>query len=118
MAIVDKLRPVAKKLLTQEKQGTIEIGRQVVMPGETEYDPPTYSTNYTEIPAIAKGADQKYVDGSEILATDLQIFAYVESYAPQAGDLIRVDGRNVVIIRQDPVPAAGVPVAWRFFVRG
>jgi hypothetical protein len=41
----------------------------------------------------------------------------VADYAYQASDLIRLDGKQVAIVRVDKIPAAGDPVVIRFIVR-
>lgn len=111
------LRNVASGLLQEFNQGTVEIGRPVTVEGPEEWSPPVTTIQWTRINAVARGVSQKYIDGVNILATDLQITADMGAYSPQAGDRIRVDGQEVSVLRFDRIPAAGEVVATRVFVR-
>ena len=118
MSFYSDLRNVASGLLAEFSQGTVEIGRPATVEGVNEWDPPTTSIQWTRINAVARGVSQKYIDGVNILATDLQITADMGAYSPQAGDRIRVDGQEVSVLRFERIPAAGEVVATRVFVRG
>jgi len=111
------LRNVASGLLREFAQGVVEVGRPVTVPGATEWAAPTTTVQWTPVNAVARGVSQKYVDGESIVATDLQMTVDFGDYDPAAGDRIRVDGREVSVLRFDRIPAAGTTVAWRVFVR-
>jgi len=113
----DRMRATATKLLTTYKQGTVEIGRPVVTPGANPWDAPTTATDWTALNAVARGVSQALVDGTQVLASDLMILVAVSDYAYQVSDLIRLDGKQVAIVRVDQIPAAGDPVVIRFIVR-
>jgi hypothetical protein len=112
------LRNVATGLLREFKQGTVEAGRAVSVPGATAWAAPTITVQWTPINAVARGVSQKYVDGANIIATDRQVTIEAGVWSFQAGDRLRIDNKEVVVLRVDPIPAAGAPVAWRVFVRG
>lgn len=112
------MTPTAKRLLAKFKKGVVEIGRTVTTPGAGTYDPPTTSTEYTEVDAVVTGVSQKYVDGTNIVMSDRQvIFQAPASFDPQAGDKLRIDGDVVAVLSLMPVMAAGDPVIERVIVR-
>jgi hypothetical protein len=112
------LRNVASGLLREFAQGTVDIGKPVTTAGANEWAPPVTTIAWTPVNAVARGVSQKYVDGASILATDLQLTVDFGAYDPAAGDRIRIDGKQVSVLRFDRIPAAGTVVAWRVFVRG
>ena len=118
MTFYADLRNVASGLLAEFNQGTVEIGRPVTTPGANEWSSPTTTIQWQPINAVARGVSQEFVDGVNIVATDLQITADLGAYQPAAGDRIRVDGKEVSVLRFDRIPAAGTVVATRIIVRG
>lgn len=103
------------------KQGTVTLTRTV--PG----DPPDpeqpwipgdpVTTTYT-LDAIVKGVSDKYVDGTTILSTDLEISCSVFAVDPLPSDTLAIDGKTVTVIKSMPYPAAGQVVIHKFIVRG
>jgi hypothetical protein len=121
MGVYDEMADVASEVLSEFKQGTVILVRTT--PGEPDPDTPWIPVDdqVDEYPlsAIAKGVSQKYVDGTTILATDMEIVAAVAEVSPMMEtDQIKVDGKAVTISRKMQIPAAGNPVAYRFIVRG
>jgi len=112
-----RMASTAARLITQNKQGLIEIGRSVNTPGANSWDAPSVVTTYTPIASIAKGVSKRFVDGVTVLATDLELVATIDDYSPLPGDIIRIDGKRVTVISQSQIPAAGIICAWRFIVR-
>ena len=112
-----RMAATAKRLITDNKQGVIEIGRTVVTPGANSWDAPTTATTYEQISAVAKGVSKRFVDGVTVLATDLELVATIDDYSPLPGDIVIVDGKRVTVISQSQIPAAGIICAWRFIVR-
>lgn len=112
-----RMASTAKRLITDNKQGIVEITRAVVTQGANSWDTPTTVTTFTAIAAVVKGVSRGFVDGVSVLATDLEVVATIGGYEPLPGDLMRIDGKRVAIIRQLPIPAAGITCAWRFIVR-
>lgn len=116
--IYTRLQGTASRLLGKFKQGTVVLVRTT--PGEPDPDEPwkpvVDEVDEYELKAVAKGVDQR--DGTTILATDLEIVAAVAEVSPMMEtDQIKVDGKDVVILRKMQIPAAGTPVAYRFIVR-
>lgn len=65
-----------------------------------------------KLDAVARGVSFKYIDGSHIVATDLQATMAVRSdVTPAIGGFMLVDGNRYKIIQVVNKPAAGVPVA-------
>jgi hypothetical protein len=112
-----RLADTAKRLITDNAQGTIDIGRSVSTPGAQPWDAPTITTTYTTVKGVVSGVAAKFVDGETVMATDLQVIAYIADYAPLPGDIMRIDGKAVAIISQEKIPGAGIIAAWRFIVR-
>lgn len=106
------LQNVASDVLGQFKQGSIEY--IAVTPGNGPRDNPGPSQEAVPRPidAVARGVSFKYVDGANIVTTDLQITMPGGGVVPAMGGFIRVDGVRHKIISVLAKPAAGVPVAW------
>ncbi|HEU5019682.1 MAG TPA: hypothetical protein VFT69_17125 [Pseudolabrys sp.] len=118
------------------RQGVVTLTRSV--PGEpdpsTPWEPgPAVDTVYT-LDATVAAIEDKFVNGTTILATDSMITAGPkmtktmvdgEAVAPevvdtdvQPGDVVAVDGAVVTTIKEMRLPKAGVLIAWKFIVRG
>lgn len=115
-----RMQGTASRLLEKFKQGTVVLIRTT--PGEPDPETPWIpiedEVDEYELKAVAKGVDQRFVDGTTILATDLEIVAAVAEVEPSMEtDTLTVDGKAVTVIRKEQIPAAGTVVAWRFIVR-
>lgn len=116
MAIYDRMRDTAARLLEKYKQGTVEIGVATVTEGTNEWDAPSVETQWEEIDAVVSGVSQKYVDGTNVLASYRQVLCQ-GTINLDNNDMIRIDGDVVSVVRIMDIPAAGEPVATRFIVR-
>ena len=114
----DRMRSVATRLVTKYNQeGTNEIVR-VLTPNPDPFLPPTVSTDVVAFPAVVRGVSASLVTADpNLAATDLQVITDVTHYTPSIDDMVQINGSDRKVIRIDPIPAAGVPCAWRFFVR-
>lgn len=118
LPLYDRLRTTSARLLAKYKQGTVEIGKAATAPGADPWDPPTETTVWTEVNAVVKGVSQKYVDGSTVAMSDLEILLQVPAtFDEAAGDRVRVDGRVVTVLAVMPIPAAGEECVLRLIVR-
>jgi hypothetical protein len=115
VSIYGKLTGTAARLLDKFRQGAVEIGTTTTIPGANPWDAPIVTTQWQSVDAVARGVSAKYVDGVNIVSSDLQV---TFQGAVDVGGLMRIDGRQVAILRIDRVPAAGDPVVTRAFVRG
>lgn len=125
----EDMAAVASGVLAEFKQGTVTLTRTT--PGESDPETPWIPaeptvTTYT-LDAVVKGVSQQFVDGTTILATDLEITASVKARNSSGAevtidpdmstDTLSVDGQVVTIIRDLSIPAAGTKAALRFIVR-
>lgn len=112
-----KLRQTATRLLDESKQGVIEyVGAGSFNPGATPLDAPTVSRFFNLTSGIVRGVSQKFVDGETILATDLQAMIRYDAEV-SVGDILVIDTVSHVILRIDKIPAAGIPLVQRVFIR-
>lgn len=115
-----RMAKTADRLLGRFSQGVITLTRPgSTTPGPNPWDPPVESppVEYT-LKAVAKGVSKEFIDGTTIVATDLEITAAVFGADPDPADVLAIDGKAVTVLRIIRLPAAGVLVAWKFVVRG
>lgn len=110
------MQGIASKLLKDFKQGVIEY--IAITPGIGSPDNPgvPQETLYP-IDAVARGVKFKYVDGSHIVGTDLQLTMPGNGVIPEMTGFIRMDGTKYKIVQIVPKPAAGTPVAFTVIFR-
>lgn len=113
-----RLQGTANKLLTKFDQGGIAL----VSPG-TPTGPawnPTPGTPVSRpIKGTLRGVSAQYIDGSIVLATDLQCTApaFEDNHEPSLSDTLSNGAQVLQVVKVERVPAAGLVVAWRLFVR-
>jgi hypothetical protein len=119
MSFYGNLTTTAGRLLAKFAQGVVEIGRPVSVPGSNAWDPPVISTSWTRVNASVKGVSQKYVDGVNIVSSDLEVLTQTPvAFNETAGDQMRIDGHVVAVLSVQGIPAAGDAVVTRLIVRG
>ena len=112
----DDMQGIASNLLNEFKQG--EIKYIAVIPGIGPADNPGASQEVPYIlDAVAKGVSFRYIDHTNILATDLQITMPGAGVVPLPNGFMMVDGVRHKIIQIIPKPAAGTPVAFSVIIR-
>lgn len=105
-------------------QGTIALTR--VTPGVPDpnrpFDPVQPVTQTTGLNGAVRGVSKELigteVGGAIIVASDRQAICDVPSIAYTAGDVLTVDGVPVNVLAVENIPAAGVPAAVKFTIRG
>jgi hypothetical protein len=115
-----RMQGVATKLLTRFNQGVMTLTKPgTTTPGSNPWDPPvvTDPVEYA-LQATAKGVSKELIDGTLIVATDIEITAAVFGAEPELTDPVTIDGKAVTVIKVWAVPPAGTTVAWKFIVRG
>lgn len=123
MGFYDEMRGVADELLGEFAQGSVTLTKVTPgtpgTPGPNAWDPPVTSDPvvYT-LDATVKGVSRQFVDGTTVLATDLEVTAAVFGAELEPADQLAIDGQVVVVVETLRVPAAGTLVAWKFIVRG
>ncbi|MEO9230375.1 MAG: hypothetical protein ABI216_15725 [Devosia sp.] len=128
-AFYDRMQGTATRLLTKFAQGQITLTRPgASTPGENPWDPPVTSDPVTyTLAATVKGVSTQFINGTTVLASDLEMTAAVVGkdasgtavdLVPNfATDVLSIDGHAVTLVRDLTVPAAGVRVALKFIVR-
>lgn len=113
MSFYDDMQQIASGVIGEFAQGTIRFVRST--PG----DGPAYNpgepamTTYT-VSGVSRGVSRKYVDGTQILQSDLQVTIPGDvGFIPAMTDQIVIDGRYYnEIVSVKSVPAAGTPVVF------
>lgn len=112
----DDMQDLAANILTEFNQGELVY----VAPSTASGDPwnPTLVTgSRTTVKGVGRGVQQKYVDGTHVVATDQQYTIQAGTVTPVAGATIEVDGTTLQVVKVIKVPAAGTPVVWMVFAR-
>lgn len=114
----DAMQVRAGALLDRFNQGSSSEQVITSTPAANEWDLPSETVAETVLDAVARGVSEKYVDGENIISTDLQMTIAAVDFTATAGMNIKIDGKAVTVLRVDAVPAMGTVVVWRVFVRG
>lgn len=110
----DDMQGVASELLSEFGQGVITY--TPITPATNDWEDGTEGTPIT-LDAIAKGPSHKYL--SELITTsDIEITASVFGQAPTMSGIITIDGVKKQTIAIKQIPAAGIPVCWKIWVKG
>lgn len=112
-----EIQDVATELLTEFKQGVIQL--IIVTPGSgPAHKPgPAIETPVTLVGAVARGIKLKYVTLGLGIASDYQVTHNVQEGAtPQIGGHVLIDGVKYKIKNIIAKPGAGVVVAYTLIV--
>lgn len=115
-----RMAGTATRLMERFQQGAVVLTRAETEEPDpaTPWEPGAATETTFALKATVKGVSDQYVDGTTILATDLEVTCAVFGAAPLPSDKLTIDGRPVTVVRVMTVPAAGTPVAHKFIVRG
>jgi hypothetical protein len=113
-----RMQSTATRLLDRFNQGVIVLTKTVTAPGPNAWTPGEATTTEYPLKATAKGVSKQFIDGTTILATDIEITAAAFGADPTPADAVTLDGKSVTVLRVWRIPAAGTLVAWKFIVRG
>lgn len=106
-----EMQDVASELFAEFKQG--EIAYVQIVPGTGPVDNPGPSAEVVHpLDAVARGVKFKYIDGKNVVQSDMQISMPGAGVAPDMKGFVSLDGVRYKIIQIDRKPAAGTPVAW------
>ena len=115
-----RLQGTASRLLTKFDQG----GLSLVSPGAPTgpaYDPQPGADASRPFVGVLRGVSAQYVDGSLVLATDLQCTApaFGDGYEPTLSDTLSNNGAILQVIKVERIPAAtsAPAIAWRLICR-
>lgn len=117
MSIYDSSRKTASKLFAKFAQGAVLLRRAAVAGGDP-WSPAAGATVDHPLDATVSGVSARYVDGTLVTAGDLMVRCAVPPTVPAPADLVVIDGAPRAILKIQPVPAAGPPVAYLIFVKG
>lgn len=116
----DRMQGTATRLMKRFKQGVVSLKRTT--PGEpdpaTPWIPGVPTVTTYPLDATVRRVEQKYVDGTLIVATDNQVTFAVPAVEPAMTDVLVIDGSEHVMKDLRPLPAAGTAVAYIAFVAG
>ena len=117
-----RLQGTASRLMAKFRQGQVVYTITGAPTGPAWNPTPGAPVSYTLDATVAAvgtvdGGFNRYVDGTLILATDLQVTCAVFAVEPSLAGTITIDGKVCQIVRIDKLPGAGTVIAWRLFVR-
>lgn len=111
MTFYQDVQNVASEVLREFKQGEIKYIK--VTPGKgPKHAPGAPTETVYDVDAAARGVQFKYIDGTQIVASDMQIVMAVRpDVTPDMKGFVSVDGVRYKIKACMAVPPAGTPVA-------
>lgn len=111
------MQSLTTDLIDEFKQGTVQYVAVVAGGGPADNPGPSVETVHT-INATVRGVAFRYIDGTSIVSTDLQLtISGNQLFVPDMKGYITVDGVRHKIIGIMPKPAAGTPVAYTIIFR-
>lgn len=118
-AFYDRMRATAARLVTRFDQEGTEAVLRVVTPNPDPLLPPVITESVAPFRAVVRGVSAQLAAASpDLELTDLQVITdAVNGYVPETTQHVLINGTARGIIRVDAIPAAGDPVAYRFYVR-
>lgn len=118
--VQDILAPTSQNGLGQ---GELKLTR--VTPGTPNplepWKPVQPQTTTQTLKGAVRGVDSKLVgterNGAVLLSSDLVAITEVPSIDYEAGDVFSIDGKEVTVLDVEPIPAAGIRSAVKWFLR-
>ena len=111
MGFYDDMQSVATDILGDFNQDGLKYIELVSGNGPPDNPGAPTEIVHTIIAGVAKGVEEKYVDGSQIVTSDGQITCAVGSFAPKAKDFVIVGGKRHKVEMATQIPPTGTPVA-------
>jgi hypothetical protein len=124
----EEMQAVADDILGEYKQGVIQLVK--VTPGvadpQTPWIPGLEQMVTYDLKAVAKPIDRRFVDGTLLVSTDVEVITAVTATLngapspvdPHMEDRVLVDGQPRAIKKIRRIPEAGTVVAYSIFVAG
>lgn len=106
-----EMRAVANSVIGDFQQGTITYTGMTKGKGPAD-DPGEPVERTVVIPAVARGVQFKYIDGSNVVATDGQVTFPAGIVEPSIEGYITIDGKRARIVQVVAIPPAGTTVAY------
>lgn len=116
-SVYDRLRGASERLLDRFAQDGVYASVRAVVPNPDPLLPPAVMDSQESIKAVVRGitADMR-ASVPDLAAGDLQVITDYR-FTPREGQRVLIADHERVILAVEPIPAAGDPVAWRFYVR-
>ena len=115
--IYDRLRATSARLLDRFDQEGTQTVIQSVMPNPDPMLPPAIIESPQSIKAVVRGVSAEIVASTpDLQVGDLQVITDYR-FTPEVGGAVLINNHQRAILRVEPIPAAGDPVAYKFFVR-
>ncbi len=123
-----EMQGIANELLEEFKQATVKLVR-TPLGGGPKFNPGVgIPVKYTFKGATVRGVSRQYIDGKDIIGTDMQAVLSVAQVdetgaavnppiRPLVSDRLEINGEPYTIIADKTVPPAGVAVAYIFVFR-
>lgn len=119
MGIYDDMQAITSGLLREFSQATVLDGEsqmkyvELIAASGPADDPGMPSEKlHNMIGAVARGVDEQYVDGSQVIMSNGQITCEVGTFVPKAKDFVILNGKRHKVIKTVNLPATGTPVAY------
>lgn len=113
MTFYDEMQGVATELLTEFAQGTVQLRRTTIGTPPNAWTPGAETTVTYALKATVKRMHQRYEGGVLVIETGDMVTFAVPEVVPALTDRLVIDGVERVMTNLTPIPAAGVPVAWK-----
>lgn len=113
----ERMQGVASKLLGKFNQGAIEYVQLEQQAGANPWDATQEVQQAYPVDATASGVETRYLSDL-ITQSDIQLNVAVFDVAPNKDAVMRLDGIEKQIISITKIPATGVTVSYRIFVKG
>lgn len=111
------MQGTASKLLGKFNQGVVEYVQLEQQAGANPYDPVTSNPVSYPVNATATGVEVQYIN-DYVTASDTQLNVAVFDVVPNKDGLIKIDGVEKQIIDIRKIPASGLTVSYKIFVKG
>lgn len=108
----------APRLLAKFSNGGVSAQVRVVTPNPDPLLPPTVDNVSVTFNAHAKGVTAEMIASDpNMIVSDLAVICAAIDYQPNVDDMVEVNGVSKRVLRVSPIPAAGDPAAYWFWVR-
>jgi hypothetical protein len=84
----DEMADVATELLTEFNQGVITLAKTTTAPPDDPWTPGSPTTTTYTLQATAKGVSKEFIDGTTIVATDIEITPAAYGADPDPADVL------------------------------
>lgn len=111
-----KMSSTAKRLLTRFNQGELATVDVVLVNDADPFAPPAEITIPVIVSGVSKGVSEKYIDGVNILNSDIELT--IEPTSASVGGSVSIDGTRFLVVGVYQIPPSGVTVVTKLIVRG